>query len=121
MWNKIKSFFGFRQTKEETLTSKEKKVIMDTYKVEPKVIEVDMEKAVLPVGITAEPKGISTTPKGIKKVTKGVKSVPKNKAKTVLATKVKVKRHWYNNGKTQKLVPEGEILPKTWKKGKLKK
>lgn len=51
-----------------------------------------------------------------------VKKVVKKKTKKAEA-KVKEKRSWYNNGKSQKLVPVSEVdsLPKTWKKGKLQK
>ena len=58
-----------------------------------------------------------------------VTEVPEVEVTEVEVTEVEVpevkkeKRKWYNNGKIQKLVPISEIksLPKTFKKGKLKK
>jgi hypothetical protein len=99
LWEKIKCFFGFCPE----INKKSKTIINSVYKVEPKVINVPVKQAEKPVEVI---------------LTKEVKKRLKDEIKKVK----KVKRHWYNNGKTQKLIPEGEEtkLPKAWKKGKVK-
>jgi len=141
IWAKIKCFFGYCDEIDE-IEMRQKLAVDRTYKVEPKVMVVKTKEVKTPtVVISKKDKKIqeaklevkveevvkakkdsekhqhSATLKNAKKVQEVVKSVKETKE-----TK-KVKRHWYNNTKTQKLIPEGEEtkLPKTWKKGRLPK
>ena len=91
---KIKCFFRFCKNSEETKLQTE---LLDIYKVEPKNTQQ------------------SRTIK--------VKEDFGHEVKETFFIEVqKPKRHWYNNGKTQKLIIEGEetSLPKSWKKGRCK-
>jgi hypothetical protein len=121
---KIKCFFGFCEKSKKEL----EKVVMETYKTEPKVIiaevkEKTVNKVIIPKKIK---KRFDEENKKVKETLKesDIKATIADKDKIVETDVVKkVKRHLYNNRKTQKLIPEGEEtkLPKTWEKGKLKK
>jgi len=124
IWTKIKCFFGFCKDS-ENLKEEQIEAVNKVYKVEPRVQTLNIKEEfgnnvgeTLRVNITKTTKDSekhqhSATLKNAKETQEVIKSVKGIK---------KVKRHWYNNSKTQKLVPEGEEtkLPKTWKKGKLK-
>jgi hypothetical protein len=124
---KIKCFFGFCEKSKKEL----EKVVMETYKTEPKVIiaevkEKTVNKVIIPKKIK---KRFDEENKKVKETLKesDIKATIADKDKIVETDVVKkakkVKRHWYNNRKTQKLIPEGEEtkLPISWDKGKLKK
>ena len=112
IWEKIKCFFGGNcvgnASKEQMAEA------MNTYRAEPKVIVVDVKQTPVEVILTKEVK---------KRHKAEVKKVTEAHIKEKSKSTPKVKRSWYNNNKTQKLVAEIEVakLPKTWKKGKLKK
>ncbi len=91
MWETIKEFFGFGFTP----TQKEKRTITEIYKIEPAVIK------------------LSELEKDIKIPLKRKKGQKKESPK-------KPKRHWYNNGKHNRLVSEGIQPPKGYKKGMIK-
>ena len=135
IWAKVKCIFGFCAEKEE-IEIREKLAIDATYKVQPLVVKVKdlpsstietVEKIKVQDEFGKAPSDSSETLEiKVSKVKKIAKAVKKTRAKqkaTKAEKPAKVKRHWYTNGKTQKLVPEGEetSLPKTWKKGKLPK
>jgi hypothetical protein len=133
IWEKIKCFFG---SCTEEIAKEQMTEAMNTYKAEPKVIKAPVkqaEKTPVEVILTKEVK------KRLKAETKKVQEFEDKECfvvDVVDTSKItetgnikkdtkptKAKRHWYNNSKTQKLVVEGEEtkLPKTWKKGQLKK
>lgn len=135
MINWIKGLFGFNTT-----TEAEKQIIEDTYKVEPKVINIVNIAApklvkTIKAGTAKAPKAPkapkATVEKAEKvvapKAAKAVNTTKPKKAKTPevkLAESIgiapKVSKAWYNNGTEQKLLPESEV-PKGWNKGKLPK
>jgi len=125
IWTKIKCFLGFCKDLEK-LKEKQIEAINKAYKVEPKVQTLNIKEEFgnnidesLKVKVT-DTANITKTGVTKAKVQKTKKPVTKTKQKS--EKPVKVKRHWYNNSKTQKLIVEGDEvnLPRTWKKGKLK-
>ena len=125
IWTKIKCFFGFCKDLEK-LKKEQIEAINKAYKVEPKVQTLNIKEEFgnnidesLKVKVT-DTANITKTGVTKAKVQKTKKPVTKTKQKS--EKPVKVKRHWYNNSKTQKLIVEGDEvnLPRTWKKGKLK-
>jgi len=125
MWAKIKCLFGFCAELDE-IELRERIQVNSVYKKEPLVVEVkptvNKDKE---VKIVIDKDSSLFEDKAEKIIIN--KETPRKKKqakKEVKETKeVKVKRSWYNNGKTQKLVPADEVnnLAKTWKKGKLPK
>jgi hypothetical protein len=122
IWATVKCFFGFCAEKQE-IEMREKLAIDATYKVEPVVKTLDASDVKTP-----DIKEIIKIKDEFGKALNDSLEIKVTDTKDISETgnvraKIKVKRHWYNNGKTQKLVPEGEekALPKTWKKGCLKK
>jgi hypothetical protein len=135
LWAKIKCIFGYCDELDE-IEMKQRMAVDAAYGVKPVVQTVKTskitEKAAKKIAdITSEIKVEKArkvaTKKPVKaKVKEAVKTKVAKKTKPVakkIEKATKVKRHWYNNAKTQKLVIEGEetSLPKTWKKGKLPK
>jgi len=115
IWMKIKCVFGFcaELTEKEM---REKLEVDKTYKVEPLVIKEEFVAPAVPSETPMVIK-VDATIKNTKKAEKIVEKIKED------LTVKKTKRHWYNNGKSQKLIFEGseDSLPKTWKKGKIKK
>ena len=121
MWAKIKCLFGFCAELEE-IELRERIQINSVYKKEPLIVEVKpaADKNTSLSEDKAEKTIINKETPRKKKQSEKVKQVKKEVKET---KKTKVKRSWYNNGKTQKLVPVDEVndLAKIWKKGKLPK
>ena len=107
----------FRDRRDNQVASEiaDKIIVDEVYKAEPKVQKV--EKVETPKVDTSKPIVVAKKVAVKAKPEKVEKKAPKE------PKAVKVSRSWYNNGKTQKLVPANEVeaLPKTWNKGKLPK
>ena len=108
IWAKIKCLFGFCAELEK-IELREKIQVNSVYKKEPLIVDVK----------PAVNKDVSLSENKTEEIIIN-KETPRKKKQV---KKAKVKRSWYNNGKTQKLIPVDEVndLAKTWKKGKLPK
>jgi len=94
MYAKVKCFFGFCEEIEKI--ELEERKINEMFEPKPKIRKVEVD--------TPDTMAIDVSED----------SNPKK-------PKHKVKRHWYNNGKEQKLIPVDEKIKKGWIRGKLPK
>ncbi|MEA1973166.1 MAG: hypothetical protein U9N34_07735 [Candidatus Cloacimonadota bacterium] len=117
IWSNIKCFFGFCAEKREIELRQKieiERAVDAAYKKEPIVVEIKKSEIKVP---SLDKIVVKTKPKPKVKVKE---EKPKSKPKSKPETKVKVKKKsysYYNNGKKNLRVYEGEEIPEGFSKG----